>query len=159
LSTRARTTVKDRLCSTRLTVAVMLPSRGWSESTATASSGESQGVDGRGPARVARLTRTPPENGGPDRGRLPACELAVRDAPRDVACGGELVASEPATRAGGSGDVGAHCPLLGIVEGSLRMEGRRDSQQCHTRRPPDRKADVTAGTRLSIDTCAGRSVL
>jgi hypothetical protein len=64
----------------------------------------------------------------------------VRDAPRDVACGGAQVARQSAIQAGGSGDVGAHCPLLGIVESSLRMVGRRDSQQCHMRRPPDRRA-------------------
>jgi hypothetical protein len=47
----------------------------------------------------------------------------VRDAPRDVACGAEQVASQSATQAGGSGDVASHCPLLGIVESLLRMEG------------------------------------
>jgi hypothetical protein len=75
----------------------------------------------------------------PDHGRLPTCELAVRDAPRDVACGGAQVASQSATRAGGAGDVGAHGPLLGIVESSMRMAGRRDSPQCCTRRRPDRR--------------------
>jgi hypothetical protein len=45
------------------------------------------------------------ENRGRDHGRLPACELAVPDAPRDVARGGEQVASPSATQAGGSGDV------------------------------------------------------
>jgi hypothetical protein len=34
---------------------------------------------------VARLTRTPPENRGPDHRRLWACELALGDAPRDAA--------------------------------------------------------------------------
>jgi hypothetical protein len=96
--------------------------------------------DGRGPARVARFTRTSPENRGPDHGRLPACELAVQDAPRDGACGGEQVARQSATRAGGSGNVGSHGPLLGIVESSLRMGSRRDSQQCHTHRPPVSRA-------------------
>lgn len=40
----------------------------------------------------------------------------MRDASRDVACGGEQVAHQSATRADGSGDVGSHCPRLGIVE-------------------------------------------
>lgn len=59
---------------------------------------------------MARLTRTLPEKGGPDHGRLSACELAVRDAPRDVTYGGAQIASQAAARAGGSGDVGAHGP-------------------------------------------------
>ena len=46
----------------------------------------------------------------------------MRDVPRDVAWGGEHVASKSAPRAGGSGDVGSLCPLLGIGESSLRME-------------------------------------
>jgi len=106
--------------------------------------------DGRGPARVARLTRTPPENRGPDHGRLSACELAVGDAPRDVTCGGEQVAHQSATPAGRSGDAGAHCPLLGIVESPLRREGRHDSQQCHPRRPPDRRATPATRTASEI---------
>jgi len=42
------------------------------------------------------------------------------DAPRDVASGGAQAARQSATPAGASGDVGAHGPLLGIVESSLR---------------------------------------
>jgi len=45
-----------------------------------------------------------------------------------------------ATSRAAAGDVGAHCPLLGIVESSLRRGGRRDSQQCHTHPPPLRRA-------------------
>jgi hypothetical protein len=70
-----------------------------SESSATPKLGEAgRDRDGRGPARVARRTRTPPENPGPDHGRLSACELAVRDAPRDLhAAASRSPASPPHT--------------------------------------------------------------
>ena len=62
------------------------------------------------PCASARLAGTPSKSRSSEHGRLRACELAVRDAPRDVACGGERGAGQSATRAAGSGDVGSQCP-------------------------------------------------
>ena len=60
--------------------------------------------------RVARLAGTPSKSRSSEHGRLRACELAVRDAPRDVACRGERATGQSAPRAAGSGDVGSQCP-------------------------------------------------
>ena len=59
--------------------------------------------------RVVRLAGTPSKSRSSEHGRLRACELAVRDAARDVACRGERGAGQSAPRAGGSGDVGSQC--------------------------------------------------
>jgi hypothetical protein len=54
---------------------------------------------------VARLARTPPENGDPDDGILSACESAVPEVPRDVGRSGVPGAGETDEQAIRSGDV------------------------------------------------------
>jgi hypothetical protein len=83
---------------------------------------------------VARLTRTPPDNGRPENRTLAVCELAVPEAPHKLDPGCILDVGESAPRGLWLGDVARRFPLLGIVESSLRMVRPRDSQQCHTSR-------------------------
>ena len=63
------------------------------ESTAAA---ERRSEPGAGVAlHIVRLAGTPSKSRSSEHGRLRACELAVRDAPRDVACRGERPPASP----------------------------------------------------------------